>query len=140
MCWHIWIVFFLIVHPCISYEFNTVLLYDARDSEGVEGDKMDTIDTYKARVVKVLYQDGAYPPQIMKVADAADAIAPPSNKPKALQAINKTVLDSFSPAVYVQNTGRSAISFGRGSVSEINKHAREWIKMHDENEMPDGLK
>jgi hypothetical protein len=36
-------------------------------------------------------------------------------------------------------TGRSAISFGRGSISEINKHAREWIKMHDENEVSDRL-
>lgn len=101
---------------------------------------MVIIDTYKARVVKVLYQDGAYPPQMMKVADAADAIAAPGEKPKAMQAITSTALDDFSPVMFVNGTNQSAISFGIGPISQIHEEATDWIELWDADEMPPGLK
>lgn len=101
---------------------------------------MVSIDTYKARVVAVLYQDGAYPPQFLNVSDAADAIAAPGDKPKALQAISNTALDDFSPVKYVQGTNRLAISFRNGPIEQIQDEAREWIEMWDPDEMPLGLK
>lgn len=89
---------------------------------------MVTTDAYKARVVAVLYQDGAYPPQFTKVSDAADAIAEPGEKPKALQAIANTAMDDTSPVKYVRETNRTAISFRNGPIDTLLDEAEEWIQ------------
>lgn len=100
---------------------------------------MVSTDTYRARVVAVLYQDGAYPPQFMNVSDAANAIAAPGDKPKAIQAIANTAMDDFSPVKYVRGTNRTAISFRNGPIAQLHDEARDWINMWDENELPPGL-
>lgn len=106
----------------------------------VEGNKMVTIDTYKARCVASLYRHRVYPPDVMKVTDVADDITGAGDRQKAISAIRKTALDDFSPVVFVRGSNQQVVSFGRGPSTQINTEAREWIIQWDENELPSGLK
>lgn len=100
---------------------------------------MVSTDTYRARTAKALYRHGVYPPDLMKVADLADAIAEPGERRKAIMAIRKTAMDDFSPVVFVRGSNQQAVTLGRGSTAQINDEVRDWIIQWDENELPPGL-
>lgn len=88
----------------------------------------------------MLYHDGAYPPQFLKVSDAADVISVPGERQKAIQAIKKTALDDFSPVRFVEGTNRTAVSFRAAPIDQILIEAQDWIEMWDEDELPPGLR
>jgi hypothetical protein len=97
-------------------------------------------DTFKARVIKVLYRQAAYPPNWEATDDVAMVIAPPAEQGSAYSAIERTMLDNLAPVTFVDGSGRSAIWFERGSRDQINGRAKDWIERHDPAELPSGLK
>jgi hypothetical protein len=97
--------------------------------------------TLKARIARILYQQGAYLPDWVAVADIEARILPAEwqGRVDAQSAIERTALDSASPVVYKPGTGRSALSLERGSRADVDARVKDWIERHDPSELPFGL-
>lgn len=100
---------------------------------------MITLDTYKARLARFLYQHGFRFPRWIGVKDALDAIAAANDRKRVYHAIRSAAEDAASPIQYVDGTGEEAIALVDAPLSQVKRKVRNWIVMWDENELPPEL-
>ena len=99
--------------------------------------------TYMARIARILYEQHAYEPNWMAVADVQMAILPSNyigSGQDADSAIERCALDPVSPVIYTDGTGQSALSLEGGDRGQVNARVKDWIERHDRSELPFGLR
>lgn len=99
-------------------------------------------NTLKARIARVLYEQGAYLPNYVKVSVIESKILPAQwqGRVDGVSAIERTALDPASPVVFKPGTGRSAVALERGSRADVDARVKDWIERHDPSELPFGLR
>ena len=99
-------------------------------------------NTLKARIARILYQQGAYAPNYVEVSAMESQILPDDwqGRVDGVSAIERVALDPASPVEYADGTGRSAVWLERGSRADVNARVKDWIERHDPSELPFGLR